>query len=104
MSVNTAKSTETQNPAPKLIVKATNWSPLRTVFEQFIDAHPELGLKFSENTFRNFSRIHGPALLEEDVVRKPAGPRGPAIADITRFDAAAFDLISKGGTARSEIK
>lgn len=81
----------------RLVITTTNWLPLREAFNQFIEAHPELGLKASTNTFRNFSRIHGPSLLEQDVMRKPLGLRSPAIVDGNRFDAAAFELISKRG-------
>ncbi len=78
------------------VVKVTKWRPAREVFEAFLKAHPELGLKFSEVTFRNFSRIHGPALVDQDIMRK-VGLRSPAIADVTIFDEAAFELISRAG-------
>lgn len=77
-------------------VEVTNWRPARDVFKAFLDAHPELGLKYSEATFRNFSRIHAPKLIDLDIIRK-AGLRQPAIADVERFDKPVFDLLSKAG-------
>ncbi len=85
---------------PALVVAPKHWKPLRAVFREFIEAHEELGLRFTENTYRNFSRIHGPALLKAGVLRKP-GLRQPYIADVRNFDSPAFDLISTGGYSQS---
>ena len=78
----------------KLVRTVTNWHPARAVFSEFIVAHPELGLKDSPITFRNFCSRHGPALMGLDVMRKPSGLRSPAIIDAERFDSAAFELMT----------
>lgn len=72
----------------------TNWHSARLVFSAFIKAHPELGLKDTPATFRNFSFRHGPLLRELDVMRKPCGLRSTAIFDVNRFDEVVFDLLS----------
>jgi hypothetical protein len=46
----------------------TNWHSARLVFSAFIKAHPELGLRDTPATFRNFSFRHGPLLRELDEV------------------------------------
>lgn len=75
-------------------ITETKWIPLREAFRQFLEGHPELGIKFSENVFRNFSRIYTPELMEVDAVRKPY-KTSPAIAHIERFDKAAFEVMTK---------
>jgi hypothetical protein len=72
----------------------TNWHSARLVFSAFIKAHPELGLRDTPATFRNFSFRHGPLLRELDVMRKPCGLRSTAIFDVNRFDEVVFDLLS----------
>ena len=72
----------------------TNWHSARLVFSAFIKAHPELGLRDTPATFRNFSFRHGPHLRELDVMRKPSGLRSTAIFDVNRFDEVVFDLLS----------
>ena len=72
----------------------TNWHSARLVFSAFIKAHPELGLRDTPATFRNFSFRHGPLLRELDVMRKPCGLRSTAIFDANRFDEVVFDLLS----------
>lgn len=89
-----------EDEAPSLVVAPKNWAPLRLVFRQFIAAHPELGLRATQNTYNTFTRVHGPALVAMDVLRK-AGLRSPYIADVNRFDAAAFELVSRCGYAQS---
>lgn len=79
-----------------LQVKVKNWQPARAVFKEFIEAHPELGLTFSETAWKVFSRVHGPKLKEQDVLRKP-NLRAPSLANVETFDEAAFELLSKGG-------
>ena len=81
-------------PNSKLIKTVNNWQPAREVFSAFIEAHPELGLRNSPVTFRNFCSRHGNALIQLDVMRKPYGIRSPAIFNIDRFDDAAFNLIT----------
>lgn len=78
----------------KLVKTVNNWHGARDVFSAFIAAHPELGLKNSPVTFRNFCCRHGAALIAQDVMRKPGGLRSPAIFDVERFDSVAFELIT----------
>ncbi len=88
--------TITSDNETKTFVKTvTTWHSARVVFSAFIAAHPELGLKDSKITFRNFCSRHGQVLRKHDVMRKPAGLRSPAIFDGSRFDEVAFDLMSK---------
>jgi len=73
-----------------------NWHGARAVFSAFIAAHPELGLRDSPITFRNFCYRHGRLLQQVDVMRKPFGLRSSAIFDVSRFDEVVFNLISRG--------
>lgn len=77
-----------------LLKTVKNWGSARSVFSAFIAAHPELGLKDTPVTFRNFCFRFGPQLRQLDVMRKPFGLRSPAIIDSDRFDAVAFELIT----------
>ena len=72
-----------------------NWHSARAVFSAFIAAHPELGLRDSPITFRNFCYRHGKALQQLDVMRNPFGLRSSAIFDTERFDAVVFELITR---------
>jgi len=76
-----------------------NWRSARPVFSAFIAAHPELGLKDTPITFRNFCYRHGDFLRKVDVMRKPSGIRSSAIVDINRFDEVVFNLMSRGPIA-----
>ena len=96
--MNTCKSIGSN----KLVITVTNWYSAREVFSAFIAAHPELGLKDTPVTFRNFCSRHGKALISEGVMRKPAGIRSPAIFDSHRFDEIAFDLITSWSSAEGE--
>ena len=87
----------------KLVRTVTNWHPARAVFSEFIVAHPELGLKDSPITFRNFCSRHGPALMDLGVMRKPSGLRSPAIIDAERFDSAAFELMTNKFVIASQL-
>lgn len=80
----------------KLVKTVNNWHNARDVFSAFVSAHPELGMKDSPVTFRNFCYRHGRSLMSADVMRKPSGLRSPAIFDSERFDEIAFRLITKG--------
>lgn len=85
-----------------LLKTVNNWGAARTVFSAFIAAHPELGLKDTPVTFRNFCFRFGPQLRQLDVMRKPFGLRSPAIIDSERFDAIAFELLTKQTFAGSK--
>lgn len=87
-------STQTDKETVPFKRTVTNWHSARLVFSAFIKAHPELGLKDTPATFRNFSFRHGPLLRELDVMRKPCGLRSTAIFDVNRFDEVVFDLLS----------
>ena len=84
----------------KLVHTVNHWKGGRVVLEEFFRLHPELGIRYTENVYNNFVRIHGPKLAVTDVMRK-AGLRSPALFDITKFDAAAFDILTHG---RLEIR
>lgn len=81
--------------SPALKVTVSDWKPARALLSEFVAAHPELGLKFSENTYRNFCRAFSRRLLADDVLRQPHA-RATIIGNVNTFDAATFDLISKG--------
>ena len=82
----------------KLVRTVNNWHCAREVFSEFIAAHPELGLKDTPVTFRNFCCRHGRDLIAMGVMRKPAGLRSPAIFDTERFDQIAFELVTLRST------
>jgi hypothetical protein len=86
---------ETLKESVPLVRTVTNWHNARLVFSAFISAHPELGLKDTPITFRNFCYRHGAFLLSRDVMRKPCGLRSVAIFDADRFDQVVFDLLSR---------
>ena len=83
----------------KIVKTVTNWIPMKDAWEQFIAAHPELGIKFSQNTFNNFSRAYVDELLTSGAVRKPY-KTAPAIADVNTFDDACFEIITR---VRTEV-
>lgn len=87
----------------KLVKTVNNWYPARLVFSAFIAAHPELGLKDSPVTYRNFCSRHGHDLTRIGVMRKPFGLRSPAIFDVEKFDFVAFDLVTNGGLGLSDL-
>ena len=78
----------------KLVRTVNHWKSGRLVLEEFLRVHPELGIKYTENVYNNIVRIQGPRLAEMDVMRK-SGMRSPALFDISKFDSAAFDLLTK---------
>jgi hypothetical protein len=77
-----------------LQIKVDYWAPARIVFQQFLEAHPELGLIYSENTYQNFTRNHAKKLVAKDVMRR-SYVRAPYTADVRRFDEEAYELISR---------
>jgi hypothetical protein len=77
-----------------LIQTVNKWKSGREVLREFFVLHPELGIRYTENVYNNFVRVHGPRLAEMDVMRK-AGLRSPALFDITKFDGAAFDILTR---------
>ena len=86
------------------IVKSnSHWQPLTEVLPQFIKNHPELGLSGSKVAVRNFSARYGDVLIKAGIGRK-AHLRAPLIVDTTRFDAAAFELVSTGYAMAMEGK
>jgi len=85
----------TQGEYPPLQVTVNHWVPARLVLRQFVDAHPELGLVFSENTYHNFTRRHARKLQAMGVMRR-AYSRAPYTADTRKFDEAAYELVSQG--------
>ena len=88
-------SIQTLNESVPLVRTVTNWHNARLVFSAFISAHPELGLRDTPITFRNFCYRHGAYLRSLDVMRKPCGLRSVAICDADRFDQVVFDLLSR---------
>ena len=83
------------NDEIKLVHTVNHWKSGRLVLEEFFRVHPELGVRYTENVYNNFVRIHGPKLMSMDVMRK-AGLRSPALFDVTKFDVAAFDVMTQG--------
>lgn len=83
-----------ENDRVTLVKTVKNWQSARPVFSAFVVAHPELGLKDTPVSFRNFCFRFGPRLRQLDVMRKPWGLRSPAIIDVEKFDAVAFELLT----------
>lgn len=73
------------------------WVALKGHWPEFCAKYPELGLSANLNGYVYFGRAYVAPLIEKDVVRKL--PNGRMIADVDQFDAAAFDLLTKGVTA-----
>jgi hypothetical protein len=88
------------NEEINLVHTVNHWKSGRLVLEEFFRLHPELGLRYTENVYNNFVRIHGPKLASIDVMRK-VGRRSPALFDITKFDSAAFDILTQGRKSSS---
>lgn len=88
-------SIQTLKESVPLVRTVTNWHNARLVFSAFISAHPELGLRDTPITYRNFCYRHGAYLRRLDVMRKPFGLRSVAIFDMERFDQVVFDLLSR---------
>jgi hypothetical protein len=82
----------------KLVHTVNHWRSGRVVLEEFFRLHPELGVRYTENVYNNFVRIHGSKLSSFDVMRK-AGLRSPALFDVTKFDGIAFDILTKAKIA-----
>jgi hypothetical protein len=61
-------SIETLKESVPLVRTVTNWHNARLVFSAFISAHPELGLRDTPITFRNFCYRHGAYLRDLDVM------------------------------------
>lgn len=77
-----------------LMHTVNQWKSGRAVLQEFFRLHPELGVRYTENVYNNFVRVHGPSLTGMDVMRK-MGLRSPAMFDITKFDSTAFDLLTR---------
>ena len=88
---------------PPLQVTVNHWVPARLVLRQFVEAHPELGLIFSENTYHNFTRRHARKLMSMGVMRR-AYSRAPYTADTRKFDEAAYELVSRGMVFASSLE
>jgi hypothetical protein len=79
--------------APKLVQTVNTWADAHEVLRQFLEAHPELGIRFSTAVAKHFCRIYGPQLREAGVMRK-SFERSPWIADAATFDAPAFEALT----------
>ena len=82
-----------------LIHTVDKWKSGRPVLQEFFRLHPELGVRYTENVYNAFVRTLGPDLMAMDVMRKRA-LRSPALFDITKFDGAAFDLLTRNRVMR----
>lgn len=77
-----------------LVHTVNQWKAGRVVLAEFLRLHPELNIRYTENVYNNFVRVHGARLIMSDVMRK-TGLRSPAMFDVTKFDSAAFDLLTR---------
>lgn len=71
-----------------------DWVPLMICWEQFTSEHQVLGLRDSYYAAHNFLRRHRETLLAADVLRR--ANRRFWIVDANRFNAFAFDLLTRG--------
>ncbi len=78
----------------KLHHTVNQWKAGRIVLREFLRLHPELHIRYSENVYNNFVRIHGDLLATLDVMRK-THMKAPAMFDVTKFDSVAFDVFTK---------
>lgn len=77
-----------------LVHTVNHWKAGRVVLEEFLRLHPELHIRYTENVYNNFVRIHGNMLAALDVMRK-THTKAPAMFDVTKFDNVAFDVLTQ---------
>lgn len=73
-----------------------NWRTGHEAWKQFTQVHPELGYRDGPQQFHNFLRYHRDALVQRDALRRAKGKFW--IAHTGRFNEAAFELATGGGT------
>jgi len=73
----------------------TAWKPANEVWKDFAKAHPEFGVRPTDNSWIHFQRTHASKLIEADVIRRIAY-RGRMLADTRRFEVATFNLLTTG--------
>lgn len=73
----------------------SQWVPANEAWKGFARAHPELGIRPTDNSWIHFQRTHAAKLIEVDVIRRIAY-RGRMLADTSRFEAATFNLLTTG--------
>ncbi len=78
----------------KLHHTVNQWKAGRIVLQEFLRLHPELHIRYSENVYNNFVRVHGNLLATLDVMRK-THMKAPAMFDVTKFDSVAFDVFTQ---------
>lgn len=71
------------------------WKPANEEWKKFAKAHPEFGVRPTENSWIHFQRTHARTLIEADVIRRIAY-RGRMLADTRRFEVATFNLLTTG--------
>jgi hypothetical protein len=71
------------------------WVPASEAWKDFAKAHPEFGVRPTENSWIHFQRTHAPTLIKADVIRRIAF-RGRMLADTRRFEHATFNLLTTG--------
>lgn len=71
------------------------WKPANEAWKDFALAHPEFGVRPTENSWIHFQRTHAKTLVEADVIRRIAY-RGRMLADTRRFELATFNLLTTG--------
>lgn len=71
------------------------WKPANEAWKDFAKAHPEFGVRPTDNSWIHFQRTHAKALIDADVIRRIAY-RGRMLADARRFEVATFNLLTTG--------
>ena len=70
------------------------WVVASEAWDGFVEAHPELGLSPGRQAMHNFFRIHRPAMVAADAIRKCTHGARHWIAEPHRFKRTAFDLLT----------
>ena len=71
------------------------WIPASEAWKSFAQAHPEFGVRGTDNSWIHFQRTHAQKLVDADVIRRIAY-RGRMLADSSRFEEATFNLLTTG--------
>lgn len=82
----------------QLEIIENQWIDGRTAYREFIEAHPELGLKYNEQNYYCAAARWFPTLAQDNITRKArTGKTAPWICDRTRFEPALFRAITVSG-------
>ena len=85
----------------KLEITETTWMTLRAALREFYDAHPELGFRYSEDSYRYFARRFSTELVSRGIARR-VHSKAPLLVDSFSFDRVGFELLTAHWTVEKE--